>query len=61
MEFLHRLFIPKETHQYAIKLLKAAEKMPVDVAKADPPKRSDPIIKNASSKIELINYLIRHR
>ena len=50
MEFLHRLFIPKETHQYAIKLLKAAEKMPVDVAKADPPKRSDPIIKNASSK-----------
>ena len=31
MDFLHRLFIRKDTHKYAIELLKAAKKMPVDV------------------------------
>ena len=62
MDFLHRLFIRKETHKYAIELLKEVKKMPVDVAESLPRlKKSDPVIKNASSKIELINYLIRNR
>ena len=36
MDFLHRLFIRKETHKYAIELLNAAKKMPVDVAERLP-------------------------
>ena len=32
MDFLHRLFIRKDTHKYAIELLKAAKKMPLDLA-----------------------------
>ena len=36
MDFLHRLFTRKETHKYAIQLLKAAKKMPVDVAERLP-------------------------
>tara|TARA_B100000214_G_scaffold347207_1_gene298357 strand:+ start:265 stop:444 length:180 start_codon:yes stop_codon:yes gene_type:complete len=36
MDFLHRLFIRKDTHKYAIELLKAAKKMPVDLAESLP-------------------------
>ena len=36
MDFLHRALIRKETHKYAIELLKAAKKMPVDVAERLP-------------------------
>ena len=36
MDFLHKLFISKDTHKYAIELLKAAKKMPVDVAERLP-------------------------
>ena len=36
MDLLRRLFIRKDTHKYAIELLKAAKKMPVDVAERLP-------------------------
>ena len=36
MDFLRKLFIRKETHRYALELLKAAKKMPMDVAEKLP-------------------------
>ena len=36
MDFLHRLIIRKDTHKYAIELLKAAKKMPLDAAERLP-------------------------
>ena len=39
MDFLHRLIIRKDTHKYAIELLKAEKKMPVDVAERLPHQR----------------------
>ena len=36
MDSLHRLFIRKATHKYEIELLKAAKKLPVDVAESLP-------------------------
>ena len=36
MDLLNRLLIRKDTHEYAIELLKAAKKMPVDVAERLP-------------------------
>ena len=36
MDFLRKLFIRKETHRYALELLKAAKKMPKDVAEKLP-------------------------
>ena len=61
MDFPQRFFFRNDTDKYAIELLKAAREMPVYVAERLAPKEKlDPIIKNASSKIEVINYLIRH-
>ncbi len=36
MDFLRKLFIRKETHRYALELLKAAKKMPMDLAEKLP-------------------------
>ena len=36
MDFIKQLFISKETHNYAFELLKAAKKMPMDVAEKLP-------------------------
>ena len=36
MDFLHKFFIRKDTHKYANELLKAAKKMPVDIAERLP-------------------------
>mgnify|MGYP003142086977 CR=1 FL=1 len=36
MDFFRKFFIRKETHNYAFELLKAAKKMPVDVAERLP-------------------------
>ena len=36
MDFLRKLFIRKKTHRYALELLKAAKRMPVDVAEKLP-------------------------
>ena len=36
MDFFKKLFIRKETHKYAIELLKAAKNLPIDVAEKLP-------------------------
>ena len=36
MDFIRKLFIRKETHNYAFELLKVAKKMPIDLAERMP-------------------------
>ncbi len=36
MDFFRKLFIRKETHKYALELIKAAKRMPMDVAEKLP-------------------------